>query len=246
MQERPQILVTRPEPDASDTAARLDALGFEPVLAPLLLMKVLETGLPEPQGLGAIALTSANALRALEERGQLEQFLSLPVFTVGNRTAAHARAAGFTNVTSADGTFEDLVALLGKQKLTGPIFYPTAANATGDLAKALAPTGVMVLPARVYEMRAATELPQKIVESLAAGRIKAVSLYSRRTAETFCALAEKHIGKDVRTNLTALCLSENVAAPMIASHFTRIALADYPSEEAMMALALSVVRHQIR
>lgn len=245
MSARPKILVTRPEPDASDTAARLNAVGLEPVLAPLLEMHVLETGLPDAKNLTAIALTSANALRALEQQDKLTAYLHLPVFTVGDRTAAHARDAGFETVTSADGSFDDLIALLAKQNFTGAIFYPTAANATGDLAKALAPAGIMALPARIYEMRPTTELSKDTIANLVSREIKAVSLYSRHTAETFCALTEA-LDKGARAALTALCLSENVAAPMIANRFTRIALADYPSEEAMMALALSFARDQIR
>ena len=41
-----------------------------------------------------------------------------------------------------------------------------------------------------------------------------------------------------------LCLSEAVAEPLLAAHFVRVGLADHPSEEAMMALALSFARDQ--
>ncbi len=246
MHKLPQILVTRPEPDASDTAARLAALGLQPLIAPMLEMHVLDTGLPDPKGLSAIALTSANALRALEARDRLAHFHGLPVFTVGDRTAAHARDMGFTEVTSADGSFDDLVALLLKQKFDGPVFYPAAANARGDLAGALAPTGIMVLSARLYDMQPVTSLPSPIMTELAAGTIPAISFYSRHTAASFCALVDTLLDREGRAAMTMLCLSENVAEPLIDNHFTRIALADYPSEEAMMALALSFARDQIR
>ena len=41
-----------------------------------------------------------------------------------------------------------------------------------------------------------------------------------------------------------LCLSEAVAEPLIDAHFVRVGLADHPSEEAMMGLALSFARDQ--
>ena len=44
--------------------------------------------------------------------------------------------------------------------------------------------------------------------------------------------------------LGMLCLSENVAAPLIGAHFVRVGLADHPSEEAMLGLALSFARDQ--
>ena len=63
------MLVTRPEPEASDTAARLAALGIEPVMAPLLRFAVLDVTLPDAAGFAALAATSANGLRALAQQG---------------------------------------------------------------------------------------------------------------------------------------------------------------------------------
>lgn len=244
MADRPKVLVTRPEPDAQDTAARLAALGLDPVIAPLMQMRLRPAALPDPSDLSAIALTSANALRALSELGTLEAYLSLPVFTVGERTAAHARTAGFTEVTSADGAFDDLVALLDAQTFSGPIFYPVAAQASGDLGAALGPHQVRAIP--LYDMDPIDRLPDDVAAGLSTGRIAAVSLYSRRTAEIFCTLTEKLLPGNIRAELTFICLSENVAAPLVENRFPRIGLADYPSEEAMMALALSFARQQIR
>lgn len=233
------ILVTRPEPDAESTAEKLSGLGIASICAPLMRMLAITTELPQPTDLSAIALTSANAVRALETTALLAPYLHLPVFTVGDRTAAHARAAGFKTVTSADGSFVDLVALLTREKPQGPIFYPTTPNATGDLSNALAPQSTPVITAHVYEMQTATDLPATTTKALQTQTINAAMFYSRRTAETFCSLT-KDLTDQAKHNLTMLCLSENVASPLIANGFPRIALADYPSEEAMMALAASL------
>ena len=53
-----RLLVTRPEPDASETAARLRALGIEPVIEPLLVVRTLTTTLPPADGCSALAITS--------------------------------------------------------------------------------------------------------------------------------------------------------------------------------------------
>ena len=82
---------------------------------------------------------------------------------------------------------------------------------------------------------------QMLIRRLEDGDISAALFYSRRTAETFVSLTT---GLSARAKLGMLCLSENVAAPLIAAHFVRVALADYPSEEAMMGLALSFARAQ--
>lgn len=238
------MLVTRPEPDASDTAARLAALDIEAALFPLLSHETLSTSLPDPAGFAGVALTSGNALRALEERGALEDFRRLPAFTVGDRTAALARDMGFAQVQSAGGALSDLVDLLAHAGMKGPIFYPTGRDQSGDLAKSLAPFGVMTIAAQVYAMNAATDLPEQIVGELDDGSIDAVLFYSRRTAETFAHLAGEKLGRLSRLELGMLCLSETIAEPLVDAHFVRISLADYPSEEAMMALALSFARDQ--
>jgi uroporphyrinogen-III synthase len=234
------MLVTRPEPDASETAARLNALDIEAVIDPLLIAETLPTTLPEATGFAALAVTSANALRALHDRGDLPRLLHLPLYAVGDRTAETARRFGFSEVVSAEGNFGDLVAHLARAGIGGPILYPAALRQAGDLGRALAPHGIMVITAPVYAMRSAETLSAATRAGLRGG-IDAALFYSRRTAQTFAGLAA---GMSDRTRLGMLCLSEAVAEPLVAAHFVRIGLADHPSEEAMMGLALSFARDQ--
>lgn len=236
------MLVTRPEPDASETAARLGALGIEGMPCPLLVHETLPASLPEPGGFAAMALTSTNALRALRERGLLERYLKLPVYAVGSRTAAAAKALGFRSVTHADGGFSALAELLAHTPLKGPIFYPAARELAGDLAKSLAPFGRMVITAEVYAMNPVEALPLTAAGGFATGSISAVLLYSKRTAETFVRLADAHIDRLERRDIGMLCLSEAVAEPLVDAHFVRVSLAEQPSEQAMMGLALSFAR----
>lgn len=238
------MLVTRPEPDASETAARLAALDIEARVCPLLKHETLATSLPEAKGFAGLALTSSNALRALEERQALAPFLGLRVFAVGDRTADHARACGFAQVESAGGALADLAERLAHARPNGPVFYPAGRNLSGDLAKSLAPYGVMVITAQVYAMNAVSALPDSVIDDLNGGALAAALFHSRRAAETFAALAAPRLGRKVQRQLGMLCLSENVAEPLIDAHFVRIGLADHPSEEAMMGLALSFARDQ--
>ena len=237
------MLVTRPEPEAADSAARLEALGIEAVTLPLLDRATLHTSLPDAKGFAALALTSVNALRALEERGVIDRYKGLKVFAVGDRTAQGAREYGFGDVSSAGGTMHNLVEAIVSAGLAGPVFYPTARHQSGDLAQELAPFGIMVVVAKVYEMRALTVLPAEVIADLELGRFTAALFYSARSAETFASLTHS-LSRSARERLSVLCLSEQVAAPLIGAHFVRMGLADHPSEEAMMALALSFARDQ--
>ena len=237
------MLVTRPDPDASDTAARLGALGIEGVPCPLLVHQTLDGGLPEPRGFAAMAVTSANALRALADRGVLSRYHELPVYAVGDRTAAMAKELGFSNVTSANGAFADLAELLVHAPLAGPIFYPAARDMSADLGKSLAPFGRMVITAEVYAMNPVVTLPDGLAERLG-GDISGALFYSKRTAQTFVRLVERVFDQPTRARFGVLCLSEAVAAPLLDAHFVRVGLADHPSEESMMGLALSFARDQ--
>jgi uroporphyrinogen-III synthase len=239
-----RLLVTRPDPDAAETIARLDALGIEGVAAPLLERAALHASLPDPARLAGIALTSANALRALDERGALRPYLGLRVFAVGEKTAAVARELGFLDIVAAGGTAEHLVREIGAAQPPGPVFYPAARHQSADLAGLLAPLGVDVIVSRVYEMRAAKALAPGIAAGLADGAYAGALFYSRRTAEVFVALAAALIPAAQKSRLGVLCLSEQVAEPLLAAHFVRASLADHPSEDAMMALALAFVRDQ--
>ena len=237
-----KMLVTRPEPDAQATLARLDALGIEAIAVPLMLRETLDASLPPPDGFTAMVLTSANAVRSLADRGVVEHYRHLPVFAVGDRTAREATEAGFERVSSAAGALQDLINAMTIARMRGPIFYPAGKHQSADLAKALAPLGIMVATAKIYDMVAAEALPQAVLAGLGE-EIGAVLAYSRRSAEIFATLAAE-VPRTRRSGLAMLCMSEAVAEPLLEARFSRISLADRPDEDAMMALALAFAREQ--
>ena len=107
-----RLLVIRPQPHAARTALALRAHGHEPIVAPLIGIEVLAD---VDLGVGpwtAFLLTSVNALSGLAGRTHRDDVRSVPVFTVGERTAQEIREFGFTAVTSADGNVNDLVNLV--------------------------------------------------------------------------------------------------------------------------------------
>lgn len=83
------LVILRPEPGASATAARAKALGLEPTVHPLF-RAVAEPWLLPDGDYDALLLTSANAVR---HAGPLPD---LPVHAVGRATADAARDAGAT------------------------------------------------------------------------------------------------------------------------------------------------------
>jgi uroporphyrinogen-III synthase len=87
------VVVVRPQPGAEATAARLRALGVEPLVAPLFAVSPLPWTPPAPTDFDALLLTSANAVR--HAGPALDRYRSLPVWCVGPTTTAAAVQAGF-------------------------------------------------------------------------------------------------------------------------------------------------------
>ena len=106
------VLVTRPHPDDEATAEALRARGFEVLLAPMLRFEPVPFHDDDEARYDAVIVTSANALRAVAGELEGHRLLKLPLFAVGEHTAASARDAGFAKVTSAKGDADALRELL--------------------------------------------------------------------------------------------------------------------------------------
>lgn len=217
-----KVWVTRARPGAQATARRLRALGHTPAIAPLLEVRPVEVR-PDLAGIGALAFTSANGVRAFARQSSQR---ALPVYAVGSATAAAARRAGFARVISADGDVAALTALIAADpgRPEGAILHPGAREPAGDLAGALAAAGVPARSAIVYETVANPARPPPGAQ--------AVLLHSPRAARI---LAE---GLSVAgaPAPAALCLSPAVAAPLSKAPLARILVAAAPSEDALLAL----------
>ena len=72
------ILVTRPRPDGEATAALLRAKGFTVLLAPMLRFEPVAFHDDPDAHYGAVIVTSANALRAIEAKLEGSHLLKLP------------------------------------------------------------------------------------------------------------------------------------------------------------------------
>lgn len=88
-----KLLVLRPEPGASETAAKARAMGLDPVIAPLFEIRAVDPGPVDAADYQALLLTSANGARHAPPG-----LTGLPCFAVGERTAAAARQAGFSDI----------------------------------------------------------------------------------------------------------------------------------------------------
>lgn len=222
-----RVWVTRAQPGADATAARLRALGFAPILAPLLEVRPIPGGDIDLAGVAALAFTSANGVAAFAARARRRD---LPVFAVGAATAEAARAHGFGDVISAQGDVEALARLIRDHgDLAGEVLCPGPTEPAADLAAALAARGVRARRLVVYEtieIRPARELDKMLRDT------DAVLLHSPKAARAFAAWAADH----PTSGLAIFCLSDNIAAPLAGLPLPKLEVARAPNEDALLDL----------
>jgi uroporphyrinogen-III synthase len=230
-----RLLVTRPQPDAERTAAVLRAAGHQVDVAALLRIELIadvELGGPW----SALVVTSTNALRALESHSRRAALLALPLFAVGRRTAAAARAAGFLDVTAAGGNVQDLAASLRRHQGADPLLYLAGQDRSRDLAGDLAADGRIVSTVVVYRAVKLEQFPPAIAAALAAGQIDGVLHFSRRSAQAYLDCARSAALLDRSLAPSHYCVSDQVAEPLMAAGAKHVRIAERPEEAALIAL----------
>jgi uroporphyrinogen-III synthase len=230
-----RVLVTRPEADAAELVAALEARGHQALVQPLLDIEPIA---PEPPlelaGAQALLFTSANGVRAFArvtpERG-------LPVLTVGDASAAAARAAGFDTVDSAGGDVEDLARLV-RERLApeaGALLHGAGSSLAGDLKGELERAGFEVRRSVLYRAEPVRALSEPVRTALTAGALDAVLFFSPRTAKTFVRLVADHGLGTACERCLAVCLSAAVAANLRALTWAGVRTAARPDQQALLA-----------
>jgi uroporphyrinogen-III synthase len=246
------VLVTRPSPDSDRTADLLRTRGFQVLLAPMLRFEPVplppdlgqDTGVEPDDGtgreIGALIVTSANALRAVAPQLDNSPLKRLPLFVVGAQTAAVAREAGFAKVISADGDAADLRELVAggvKQRSfrkRDTLLYLAGEEISRDLAGELAARGLHVVTQTVYRMAQVAALPAEVCNAFAANGIEAVLHYSRRSAAAFVAAAQSGGVEISALAVPQCCISAAVADVLREAGAAQVSVAARPDENELL------------
>jgi uroporphyrinogen-III synthase len=215
-----RIWVTRTEPQAEETARRLEAMGHEPIVQPVLMVHTLPIDVTLT-GVAALAFTSRNAVSAFCQECPHRE---LPVFATGAGTAQEAMQSGFGQVYSADGDVEALASLIISRRPAGLVLHPAAAEAAGDLGGALDAAGVACRTLAIYETVETGLGPPPDIE--------AVVIHSPRAAR----IVARSLSPEQAQGIEAYVISAAAAEPISYSNFRRVAVAPYPNEQALLKL----------
>ena len=175
---KPTLLILRPEPGNSATAARAAALGWGTIQAPLFTVSPIPWSAPDPRAFDAVMLTSANAARL--GAAALARFTYLPLYAVGRATAEAARQTGFSDIRCGSSDAEALIAQAAADGITSIL------HLAGREHRPAPSGGIMIDHRIVYAAEPADRLPDQVQSALGKGAV--ALLHSPRAAALFADL----------------------------------------------------------
>lgn len=225
-----QVLVTRAEPGASETAVRLKALGYEPVLAPALDISTHELQPDWPPSEDEhVIFTSANGVRAFVEAG----WDMRPVCVcVGASTAGAAAAAGFVHIWNADGDSDAIIELISTQFEAGGPKWVHYANdaAAGEIYRRLNAQGFSVRFVPLYGARQVSAAERE--DELRNFETGAVLVHSAKAAEAVASWLDLS-NPDIKS-MKLVAVSERAAEPLRGFGWDCVSVATRPNEEKLL------------
>lgn len=208
-----RLIVLRPEPGASATVEHARAMGLDAIALPLFEVRPLAWQAPDVAAFDGLLLTSANAVR--HGGAGLQKLHRLPAYAVGKATAEIARQAGFDVVATGDAGIERL---LGEMEPGVKLLHLSGADRRD--------------PGQVRQQ--VTAIPVYRAEAVAADLSDAAGaialIHSPRAARRFAELARD------KASIAIVAIS-GAAADAAGVDWEQVAVADHPSDAALLALA---------
>lgn len=233
-----RVLVTRPAHSGERTAQRLRELGHEPLLLPLTrpvhdiaaARQALETTA------GAIAMTSAEAVRALQSLGEaLVPHLSRRLFAVGAATADEARKLGFHSVTASSGSGRELAELIAASNVDR-LLYLAGSPRAETFETCLTELGRRFSVAECYRMERIVPDPEIVAALLTNNPPDAVLFYSRQTAGNFFHIPQVESLLLQLPKIRLICLSNTVAEAVPPDLKRALEISPMPDEKSLLSL----------
>jgi len=208
-----RLLVLRPEPGATATVEKARRMGLDAIAVPLFHIEAIDWEAPEASGFEGLLLTSANAVRFGGE--QLNSLRGLKAYAVGSATADAARDAGFDIAASGDAGVERL---LGSIEPHLRLLHLCGEDRREPVDAAQAITRLTVYRATPVEN-----------PDVAAAEASIAVIHSPRAGRRFAELVENRA--------MSIAAISAAAAEAVSDGWKEVAIADQPSDDALLALA---------
>lgn len=212
-------MILRPEPGASETAARARELGLKTDVLPLFRVEPVDWRAHDPAEFDGLLLTSANALRHGGEK--LDRMRGLDVHCIGEATARQAREAGYSVRSVGHGGINELLESLphGLRLL----------HLCGSHRRMADNPAQAIVAVPVYR---SVELP--VPDRFAAVDGAVAMLHSPRAASLLAARVEQ---AGLPRHTIALTAISKAAAEAAGCGWERLSIAQTPTDAALLALA---------
>jgi len=218
-----RIWITRTLPSAHKSAANFAHLGLACAIAPLLKVSPTPDMPTRPHKDTVLVFTSVNGLNWFCQFTELRDW---SVVTVGDETAAQAKAKGFKAVQSAGGTSADVTALIKSNfPVTQAITHCAGQNFRGTIIEDLVAAGYSARRDIYYQTHPVSGLPRMDLPKLSY-----VALYSPLAAQTLASF------KPDLAHVTFLSISRATDAALGNLKCQSRLVAKVPNETAMLAL----------
>ncbi len=208
----------RPEPGATATCTAARERGLRPLAIALFQIEPAIWVAPDPAAFDGLLLTSANALR--HGGAELDKVRGLPVYAVGEATAAEAENRGFAMSFTGSGGVDALLAGIDPDL--------RLLHLCGEQWREPATPRQSITHVPVYR---AAELPPADLSPI---RGAVVAVHSPRAAAR---LAELAALSRFDLSATALAAISREAVRAAGSGWEQVATADEPDDGALLALA---------
>ncbi|MCW3834928.1 uroporphyrinogen-III synthase [Sphingomonas canadensis] len=218
------IAVLRPEPGNRATADAIAARGRHAIRLPLFEVVPVAWQAPDPAGFDALILTSANALR----RGGagLAKLAALPVYAVGEATAAAARSAGFSVAMTGSAGAAELIAGAGAAGVRHALHL-------AGRERSVEPGGIVASAITVYASD-----PRRIAPEEAAALAGSVAIVQSPRAAAL--LGEIAVREGLARESIALVAVSDRAAAAAGTGWERILVPPVMTAEALVEAAVSL------
>lgn len=218
------LLVLRPEPGATKTAAKARERGLDVQVHPLFEVRPINWDVDAAIPYDAVFITSANALKFKVDA--LNKLHSLPVLCVGEETAKAARHVGFTDITAGSSDARSLAGLAAS------LGYRHVLWLRGR------PSGALNHPDLIFDVKDVYETPELVwtdQDRALLSRPLIALLHSPRAAQRFAQLVPD------KAPITIVAISEK-AAFAAGEGWADVHWAEMPSDEAMLDIAAPLCR----
>lgn len=231
------VIVTRAEPAAADTVARLKAAGYNPILSPVLTLESLPDAALDMDSVRHLIFTSANGARYFLERRAVGE---MTVWCVGEATAAAVRQGGGQDVREGDGNVADLAAMIlaAPEAQTGALLHIANEAAAGDLVATLKEAGLAARFAPLYRTVPVKDLDPDAASALETAPRVVVLVHSAKGA---AALRDAAHGLDL-SRVVFVAISPAASRPLTGCGARAIVNAASPNEAALMDAVDTAVR----